>query len=83
MSYPVVDWPLLLEELRLSGLTFRQIAEVTDVSHVTLINYSNQATTPLHSNGERLISFWIHRTGKPRDQLPTAYVVKRITSICA
>ena len=82
MSY-AVDWALLLEELRLSGLTFRQLANETDVSHVTLINYANQATSPLHANGERLIAVWIQRTGKDRAQLPTTYVVKRFTSKCA
>jgi hypothetical protein len=78
-----VDWTVLLEELRLTKLTFRDIAKATDVSHVNLINYSNQANTPLHANGERIIGFWCATTGKTRDQLPMVYLVKRLTSKCA
>ena len=73
MTHPAVDWPLLLEELRLSGLTFREIAKATDVSHVTLINYSSQATNPMHASGERLIAFWISRTAKSRADLPKTW----------
>jgi hypothetical protein len=65
-----VDWPLLLEELRLTKLSFREIAKVVEVSHVALINYSAMTSSPLHANGERLIEFWCQRTGKVRQQVP-------------
>lgn len=77
MTHPCVDWQLLLEELRLTSLTFRDIAKAVDVSHVTLINYANLAATPLHANGERLIAFWSLTTGKGRGELPMTITVKR------
>lgn len=83
MTHSVIDWALLLEELRLSSLTFRDIATAVDVNHTSLIKYSQQATSPSHATGERLIAFWMQTTGKTRDQLPTALVVKKVTSMSA
>lgn len=83
MTHIVVDWPLLLEELLLSGLTFRELATQVDAAHSTLINYRHATTSPPHATGERLIERWITITGKTRAELPMAPAVKRLSRLSA
>lgn len=83
-AHLVVDWPLLLEELRVSGgRSFRELARATELSHVSLFNYANGVTSPSHATGERLIAYWCERTGKHRGELPMVQALKIVNSLPA
>lgn len=73
MSVPiqlVVDWPEMLNELRRLQIRTGMIGEFTGLSTGNIREYRLGLKAPLHSNGERLIAFWIQCTLKPREQLP-------------
>jgi hypothetical protein len=67
----VVDFCQLLLFLRSRGYGIDSIALHTNLSRSAVRNYLTGNTMPLHPHGERLIQFWCHISGHPRDRVPT------------
>lgn len=73
MSTParqVVDWVILLEQLRDLGVRTGTISENTGIAVSTLREYRLAMKSPLHANGEAIIRYWCERTGLNRAQVP-------------
>lgn len=65
----VVDWETLLDTLRRHGFSLYAIEHQIGISREQLRHYRNGAT-PRHTDGERVIAFWMQITSCTRDQLP-------------
>jgi hypothetical protein len=57
--------------LRSQGLSIRQMSAEIDISKSALTDVGNGYKNPGHWNGEKLIAYYLQRTGRTRDQLPT------------
>lgn len=64
-----VDFTRLIAEMRRCELTWRRMAQETDIPTATLLRYAAGAT-PNHPNGDALIRLWQQVTGLPKDVIP-------------
>jgi hypothetical protein len=74
----VVDWPVLLNELRNMGIGSGQISMRVYLSSGNIREYRAGLKSPMHANGERIIEYWMRKTGKNRSQLP---MVEKIVTV--
>lgn len=65
----VVDWFMLLVELKKQGYSHHKIFNHTKIPVGTLAGFK-QGSEPKHGDGERLISLWCKVTGKNREFVP-------------
>ncbi|MGX6570438.1 hypothetical protein [Cupriavidus necator] len=66
----VVDWHALLIQLQRAGQSTSKIAAGSNVRRSTFLGWKNGGAQPRHPEGERMIAFWCHITGKSRADLP-------------
>lgn len=66
----VVNWSEMLNELRRMGIRTGQISMRVHLSSGNIREYRLGIKAPMHSNGERIIEYWIKLTGKTRADLP-------------
>lgn len=68
-----VDWPLVLNQLRRTGFTFRGLAEALQISRMKLKRVQG-GTEPSHHEGEKIAAFWCEVMDAERARVPTTTV---------
>lgn len=72
MAIPRLDpvcWALILQDLCTGRLNVNGLARELDIPRSTLRGWI-EGQQPGHSDGERLLEYWIKATGKSREQIP-------------
>ncbi|EIU1542423.1 helix-turn-helix transcriptional regulator [Salmonella enterica] len=70
------DWFRIIEDISRSGITLRDMADDLGVAKSTLAGWK-QGAEPAHHNGEVLLDFWCHVTGRGRDEAPSQIASRR------
>jgi hypothetical protein len=65
-----VDWFSVVAELKRHGYSTYTLAAMVGVSRPSIAHWVNYGTIPNHTDGERVIAFWMDTTGKDRGSLP-------------
>lgn len=68
-----VDWPLVLNQLRRTGFTFRGLADALQISRMKLKRVQG-GTEPSYHEGEKIAAFWCEVMDAERERVPTKIV---------
>jgi transposase len=58
-----VDFGALLDDLKASGMTYREAAKRVGVTHTTIWLWKHRRCEPQYSAGETLVTLWATETG--------------------
>lgn len=77
MKQTAPDWPAVIAQIVDTGMTELEISRQADVAlSLKAVRYLATGVQPLYHRGDALVRIWCERTGRPRDEVPTAPVLR-------
>jgi hypothetical protein len=73
MALPQIEpvcWALVLQDLCCGALKPHTLAQELGIPRSTIRGWID-GQTPNHTDGERILRYWMQYTGKSREQIPT------------
>lgn len=77
-----VDWPSIVRDLEISGMTVRAIGKMVGTSHAAVIGWKNMGKEPGHYTGERVLTLWCAVTGRPKMEATVSKDTGTVTAHC-